>query len=182
MTDFLHFHFSFSCVGEGNGNPLQCSCLGNPRNGAAWWACRLWGHTESDTTEATQQQQHSWKHRHTVGYYVNYLAAFSQLKVIPEVHNLLYHWDGKFLHRQLSVSHLKAFSGEFYQGMLYSQERLPRQGIFDFLFLTHNLKKNDKILSSRIHSSLQIYLGSILTGIRFVSFLAPLEFAQDPIL
>ena len=61
--------------------------------------CRLWGRTESDTTEATQQQQHSWKHRHTVGYYVNYLVAFSQLKVIPEVHNLLYHWDGKFLHR-----------------------------------------------------------------------------------
>lgn len=57
--------------------------------------------------------------------------------------------------------------------MLYSQERLPRQGIFDFLFLTQNLKKNDKILSSRIHSSLQTYLGSILTGVRFVSFLAP---------
>ena len=39
--------------GEGNGNPLQCSCLENPRDGGAWWSCRLWGHTESDTTEAT---------------------------------------------------------------------------------------------------------------------------------
>ena len=39
---------------KGNGNPLQCSCLENPRDGGAWWAgCRLWGRTESDTTEAT---------------------------------------------------------------------------------------------------------------------------------
>ena len=37
-TDRLHFHFSLSCIGEGNGNPLQCSCLENPRDGGAWWA------------------------------------------------------------------------------------------------------------------------------------------------
>ena len=37
MTERLHFHFSLSCIGEGNGNPLQCSCLENPRDGAAWW-------------------------------------------------------------------------------------------------------------------------------------------------
>ena len=37
-TERLHFHFSFSCIGEGNGNPLQCSCLENPRDGGAWWA------------------------------------------------------------------------------------------------------------------------------------------------
>ena len=36
LSDF--FHFSFSCIGEGNGNPLQCSCLENPRDGGAWWA------------------------------------------------------------------------------------------------------------------------------------------------
>ena len=34
----IHFHFSLSCIGEGNGNPLQCSCLENPRDGGAWWA------------------------------------------------------------------------------------------------------------------------------------------------
>ena len=34
----LHFHFSLSCIGEGNGNPLQCSCLENPRDGGGWWA------------------------------------------------------------------------------------------------------------------------------------------------
>ena len=38
MTERLHFHFSLSCIGEGNGNPLQCSCLQNPRDGGAWWA------------------------------------------------------------------------------------------------------------------------------------------------
>ena len=53
-TERLHFHFSLSCIGEGNGNPLQCSCLGNPRDGGAWLVCYLWGHTESDTTEVTQ--------------------------------------------------------------------------------------------------------------------------------
>ena len=37
-TEQLHFHFSISCIGEGNGNPLQCSCLENPRDGGAWWA------------------------------------------------------------------------------------------------------------------------------------------------
>ena len=36
-TERLHFHFSLSCIGEGNGNPLQCSCLENPRDGRAWW-------------------------------------------------------------------------------------------------------------------------------------------------
>ena len=38
MTERLHFHFSLSGIGEGNGNPLQCSCLENPRDGGAWWA------------------------------------------------------------------------------------------------------------------------------------------------
>ena len=38
MTERLHFHFSLSRIGEGNGNPLQCSCLENPRDGGTWWA------------------------------------------------------------------------------------------------------------------------------------------------
>ena len=37
-TELLPFHFSLSCIGEGNGNPLQCSCLENPRDRGAWWA------------------------------------------------------------------------------------------------------------------------------------------------
>ena len=42
MTERLHFHFSLSCIGEGNGNPLQCSCLENPRDRGAWWAAVYW--------------------------------------------------------------------------------------------------------------------------------------------
>ena len=38
MTEQLYFHLSLSCIGEGNGNPLQYSCLKNPRDGGAWWA------------------------------------------------------------------------------------------------------------------------------------------------
>ena len=47
-TDRLHFYFSLSCTGEGNGNPLQCSCLENPRDGGAWWAAG-YGVTQSRT-------------------------------------------------------------------------------------------------------------------------------------
>ena len=47
-TEQLHFHFSLSCIGEGNGNPLQCSCLENPRDGGAWWAA-FCGVTQSRT-------------------------------------------------------------------------------------------------------------------------------------
>ena len=38
LTEWLHFHFSLLCIGGGNGNPLQCSCLENPRDGGTWWA------------------------------------------------------------------------------------------------------------------------------------------------
>ena len=48
MTEQLHFHFSLSCIGEGNGNPLQCSCLENPRDGGAWWAA-VYGVSQSQT-------------------------------------------------------------------------------------------------------------------------------------
>ena len=44
----LHFQFSLSCIGEGNGNQLQCSCLENPRDGEAWWAA-VYGIAQSQT-------------------------------------------------------------------------------------------------------------------------------------
>ena len=48
MTERLHFHFSLSCIGEGNGNPLQCSCLENSRDGGGWWAA-VYGVAQSRT-------------------------------------------------------------------------------------------------------------------------------------
>ena len=47
-TERLHFHFSLSCIGEGNGNPLQCSCLENPRDRGGWWAA-IYGVAQSQT-------------------------------------------------------------------------------------------------------------------------------------
>ena len=47
-TEQLHFHFFLSCIGEGNGNPLQCSCLENPRDGGVWWAS-IYGVAQSET-------------------------------------------------------------------------------------------------------------------------------------
>ena len=52
MTERLPFHFSLACIGKGNGNPLQGSCLENPRDEGAWWAV-VCGVAQSDTTEAT---------------------------------------------------------------------------------------------------------------------------------
>ena len=47
-TEWLHFHFSLSCIGEGSGTPLQCSCLENPRDRGAWWAA-VYGVAQSQT-------------------------------------------------------------------------------------------------------------------------------------
>ena len=47
-TEQLHFHVSLSCIREGNGNPFQCSCLENPRDGGAWWAV-IYGVAQSRT-------------------------------------------------------------------------------------------------------------------------------------
>ena len=65
-TERLHFHFSLSCIGEGNGNPLQCSCLQNPRDRGAWWAA-IYGVAQSPTrlkwlssSRDEQQQQQRW--------------------------------------------------------------------------------------------------------------------------
>ena len=49
-TEQLHFHFSLSCIGEGNGNPPQYSCLENPRDGGAWWAA-IYGVAQSRTRQ-----------------------------------------------------------------------------------------------------------------------------------
>ena len=59
-TERLHFHFSLSGIGEGNGNPLQCSCLENPRDGGAWWAA-VYGVTQSRTQlKRLIRVRHNW--------------------------------------------------------------------------------------------------------------------------
>ena len=60
-TEWLHFHFSLSCIGEGNGNPLQCSRLENPRDGGAWWAA-IYGVAQSRTRLKWLSSSSSSKH------------------------------------------------------------------------------------------------------------------------
>ena len=61
MTVQLHFHFSLSCIGEGNGNPVQCSCLENLRDGGAWWAS-VYGVAQSRTQLKWLSSSSSSKH------------------------------------------------------------------------------------------------------------------------
>ena len=74
----LHFHFSLSCLGEGNGSPLQCSCLENPRDKGAWWAA-VYGVAQSRTRLKQQQQQqqqqvgHSFSSKEQASF--NFMAA-----------------------------------------------------------------------------------------------------------
>ena len=62
-TERLHFDFSLSCIGAGNGNPLQCSCLENPRDRGVWWAA-VYGVTQSRTRLKRLSSSSSiWPHR-----------------------------------------------------------------------------------------------------------------------
>ena len=66
MTERLHFHISLSCIGEGNGNPLQCSSLENPRDGGAWWAA-VYGVAQSRTCDlAAAIEQNSVENTYTL--------------------------------------------------------------------------------------------------------------------
>ena len=58
-TEWLQFHSSLSCIGEGNGNPLQCSCLENPRDGGAWWAA-FYGVIQSRTQLKRLSRYEGW--------------------------------------------------------------------------------------------------------------------------
>ena len=62
-TQRLHFHFSLSCIGEGNGNPLQYSCLENPRDRGAWWAA-IYGVAQSQTQLKRLSSSSSRKSQH----------------------------------------------------------------------------------------------------------------------
>ena len=65
-TERLPFHFSISCIGEGNGNPLQCSCLENPRDRGAWWAAvsgvvQSWTRLKRrSSSSSSKQRKFSW--------------------------------------------------------------------------------------------------------------------------
>ena len=76
MTERLHFHFSLSCIGEGNGNPLQCSCLENPRDrepgGLPSMGSHRVGHDRSDLAVAVAASQGNVDKCNVLSYYVPY--------------------------------------------------------------------------------------------------------------
>ena len=78
-TEQLHFHFLLSCTEEGNGNPLQCSCLENPRDGGAWWAA-VYGVTQSRTQlkrfSTPHSRRFSWCHFHSLSHKGKYYFDF----------------------------------------------------------------------------------------------------------
>ena len=83
-TERLHFHFSLSCVGEGSGNPLQCSSLENPREGGAWWAA-VYGVAQSRTRLkllSSSSSQSFWTGRSAVVLRICTVSG-SQVMLIP---------------------------------------------------------------------------------------------------
>ena len=84
MIEWLHFHFSLSCIGEGNGNPLQCSFLENPRDGGAWWAA-IYGVAQSRTLLM-------WLSSSSSGFLMSHFPLFYCLpRPLPSLLSLLYH-------------------------------------------------------------------------------------------
>ena len=78
-TGRLHFHFSVSCIGKGNGNPVQCSCLENPRDGGAWWAA-VYGVAQS-RTRLKQLSSSSALHKDTFFQTHNFKLEFLSLYI-----------------------------------------------------------------------------------------------------
>ena len=96
-TERPHFHFSLSCIGEGNGNPLQCSCLENPRDGEAWWAA-VYGVAQSRTRLKQPSSSSSSSSTSTYGVFdfaiefvVTIQLMVSVYSCSPVVSALLYH-------------------------------------------------------------------------------------------
>ena len=88
-TERLHFHFSLSCIGEGNGNPLQCSCLENPRDGGAWWAA-VYGVTQSRTrlkrlssSSSSRSERGTFSHTSWIGWRTSGWAV--SLRFFPKI-------------------------------------------------------------------------------------------------
>ena len=86
ITEQLYFHFSLSCLGEGNGNPLQCSCLENPRDGGAWWAS-VYGVSQS----RTQLKRLSSKSSSYVNHYLSVVYHGISINVYRYLLGLKFH-------------------------------------------------------------------------------------------
>jgi len=82
MTEWLHFHFSLSRIGEENGNPLQCSCLENPRDGGTWWAA-IYGVAQSRTRLKRLSSSSTFAYTHTHILTMEYYSAIKKNEILP---------------------------------------------------------------------------------------------------
>ena len=100
MTEWLHFHFSLSCIGERNGNPLQCSCLENPRDEGTCWAA-VYGVAESRTRLkrlSSSSSRSNWARRHASVYdlqvnlwiYINWEYVHCQVSMVKNTTILVF--------------------------------------------------------------------------------------------
>ena len=90
-TEQLHFHFSLSCIGEGNGNPLQCSCLENPRDGGAWWAAvcgvpESWTRLKWLRISSLLLQLYNYYYIHPIGTSLSWEESFFRQPLCPIPH------------------------------------------------------------------------------------------------
>ena len=99
MTERLHFHFSLSCIGEGNGNPLQCSCLENPRDGGAWWAT-IYGFTQSRTQLSTFSSIYIYIYIYT-HIYIQFIHFAVHLKLTQHCKWTILQWKLKWIKNKL---------------------------------------------------------------------------------
>ena len=111
-TERLHFHFSLWCTGEGNGNPLQCSCLENPRDGGAWWAA-VYGVAQSRTRLKPLSSSSSSGYKYSAIFYV--LSLMANIVVVFSCK----YWNSGHLY----VLHLPMFSWVIY--FLVQEEKWP---------------------------------------------------------
>ena len=81
MTERLHFHFSLPCIGEGNGNPLQYSCLENPRDGGAWWAAIYGAHSRTWLKRLSNSNRQHYTIPHSIIHLLspNFCSLFHRL-------------------------------------------------------------------------------------------------------
>ena len=111
MTERLHFHFSLSCLGEGNGNPLQCCCLENPRDGGAWRAT-VYGVAQSRTqlkrlsSSSSSSTDYRCKY---IKYKFKYICACIYICIYVHTHNI--HIQIKYV--------LVSFSLEIFMGKTF---------------------------------------------------------------
>ena len=100
LSDFTFtFHFSLLCIGEGNGNPLQCSCLENPRDGGAWWAA-VYGVAQSQTRlKWLSSSSYSWSFKnlhcqlHIFSWNIYSYDYSHSLDLLPWPQSLPYSWN-----------------------------------------------------------------------------------------